>query len=300
MGKKQYSELDKLPRGDAPETIVDGCMVLEGGAFRGMYTAGVLDALMSEGINLQCTIGVSAGAANGISYVAGHIGRAAYCNLGYRMDGRYVGREAFKNCGSIVNFDFVINHLPEYPFNHERLNRPERRLIAVACNVDTGEAEYLEKGICSDISKAVQASGSLPYASRPVKLDGKSYLDGGSAVKIAYPWAIDNGYEKIVVVRTRDKDWRYDDVKESKAAKVFYRKRPEFAAVLADTHRRYNEQCDELEKLSAEGRVFMIAPSRPVTISRLDKDLDKLADLYYLGYNDGLNVIGDLKKYLGI
>lgn len=300
MGKKQYSKLSELPRGEAPETIIPGCIVLEGGAFRGMYTAGVLDVLMREGINLQCTIGVSAGAANGASYIAGHIGRAAYCNLGYRYDSRYVGLEAFKNCGSIVDFDFVINHLPEYPFNHERLNRPERRLIAVACNVETGEAEYLEKGKCGDIAKAVQASGSLPYASRPIEVNGKHYLDGGSAVKIAYPWAIENGFEKIVVVRTRDKNWRYDDLKESKAAKTFYRKRPEFAKVLADTHRRYNEQCDELERLSAEGRVFVIAPSKPVTISRLEKDLDKLADLYYLGRDDGENILNDLKNYLGI
>lgn len=300
MGKKIYSKLNELPRGQAPETITEGCLVLEGGAFRGTYTSGVLDALMQAGINLQCTIGVSAGAANGASYVAGHIGRAVYCNLAYRYDSRYVGLEAFKNCGSIVDFNFAINHLPEYPFNHERLNRPERRLIAVACNVDTGEAEYLEKGECGDIEKAIQASGSLPYASRPVEINGKRYLDGGSAIKIAYPWAIENGFEKIVVVRTRDKNWRYEELNESKAAKVFYRRRPEFAKVLADTHRRYNDQCDELEKLSGEGRVFVIAPSKPVTVSRLEKDLDKLAELYYLGYNDGKNAVEDLKKYLGI
>ncbi len=300
MGKKQYSKLSEIPKEQAPETIVSGCMVLEGGAFRGMYTSGVLDALMREGINLQCTIGVSAGAANGASYVAGHVGRAAYVNLGYRLDSRYVGLEAFKKCGSIVDFDFGINHIPEYPFNYERFNRPERRLIAVACNVETGEAEYLEKGKILNFAKAVQASGSLPYASRPVEIDGKYYLDGGSAIKIAYPWAIENGYEKIVVIRTRDKDWRYKDLEESKAAKTFYRRRPEFAKVLADTHRRYNEQCDELEKLSAEGRLFMIAPSKPVTIGRFDKDLDKLAELYYLGYNDGLKAIDGLKKYLGI
>ncbi len=300
MGNKAYSKLSEIPRGSAPENITEGCMVLEGGAFRGMYTAGVLDALMQAGINLRCTVGVSAGAANGVSYTAGQIGRSAYAGLGYRNDSRYVGLKAYKSAKSIVNFDFAINHLPDFPLDRERLNRPDRQLYVVACNVQTGEAEYIEKSGCGNFDKAVQASGTLPYASRPVQVDGKYYLDGGSRVKIAYRWAIEKDFKKIVVVRTRDKNWRYDNIKQSRAAKIFYCRRPEFAKVLADTHRRYNDECDELDKLSTEGRVFVIAPSQPVTVKRLEKDCEKLGELYWLGYSDAKATLGDLKKYLGI
>lgn len=105
---KRFSGISKLPNGNTSNKIVPGCIVLEGGAFRGLYTSGVLDALMQFEINMQCTVGTSAGALNGFNYVAGQIGRSARINLGYRHDSRYVGLEAFKNNKGIIGFDFLM------------------------------------------------------------------------------------------------------------------------------------------------------------------------------------------------
>ena len=121
MQDKVYSGIHKLPSGDAPDTIVDGCLVLEGGAFRGVYTAGVLDAFMEAGLNFQCTVGVSAGAMNGVNYVAGQIGRSARVILSYRHDSRYVGLAALKKNRGIVGFDFALNEVNQIiPFNDQR------------------------------------------------------------------------------------------------------------------------------------------------------------------------------------
>ena len=128
MNKKIFSKIDKIPRGRATDKISKVCLVLEGGAFRGLYGEGVLDALMLAGINAECTIGVSAGAMNGMNYVSGQIGRAARVNLTYRHDSRYIGLKAIKNNGGMVGFDFVMNHIEEEIFDEETFLTQDKNL----------------------------------------------------------------------------------------------------------------------------------------------------------------------------
>lgn len=200
---KTYSHPDNIPRAVAKETLIHGCLVLEGGAFRSVYEAGVLDALMIHDINLDCVIGVSAGALNGMNYVAGQIGRSAYVNLKYRHDSRYVGLKAIHHNAGIIGFDFAFNEInKEYPFHYEHFNRPEQRFIAVATNCLTGCPAYFEKGKFKNIFQAVRASASLPYLSKIVDIQGEPYLDGGCSDKIPFKWAIKNQYNKIIVIRT--------------------------------------------------------------------------------------------------
>ena len=281
--------------------MVKGCIVLEGGAFRGVYGEGVLDALMLDGLNMECTIGCSAGAMNGMNYVAGQIGRAARVNLQYRHDSRYVGIEAFRHNQGVIGFDFVFNTLENTdPFNMERFNRPDRRFIAVVANCRTAKAEYFERGKCSDILQAVRASASMPFMSKMVEIDGDPYLDGGCCDKIPYQWAIDQGYEKIIVVRTREKDFRkpvYGE-REKRAMQFAYRSYPEFGKRLIDMNDAYNRQCEELIQLENDGRVFVISPSTPVKISRLEKDMEKLGALYYEGYDDATAQLKKIRTYL--
>lgn len=299
-----YNALDSIPTGRAKNWIVPGCMALEGGAFRGIYTSGVLDALMQESINLQTTVGVSAGALVGLNYVSGQIGRAARVILQFRHDGRYVGLTAMRNNKGVIGFDFMFSDELEgvEPFDMARLLRPERRFAAAAASLLTGEAEYFEAGKCDDILLACQASASMPYVSRPVMLGEKPYLDGGCSCKIPFQWAFDEGFEKIVVVRTRDRDYRKEisPRKSKAAANAVYRHYPEFAEAVEHSNEMYNDQCEKLLELEAEGRVFVIAPSRPVDISRLEGDMAKLGALYDLGYLDARNRLEALKEYLGL
>lgn len=295
-----YSGVDRLPSGRAAGGITEGCMVLEGGAFRGVYTSGVLDALMEAGVNLQCTIGVSAGAMNGINYVSGQIGRSARINLRYRRDPRYVGLHAYRGNRGIIGFDFLFGDYDKLdPLDRGALARNGRRFVAVAANCCTGQTEYFERDNCTDMRKAIQASASMPYVSRPVLVDGVPCLDGGCTDKLPFGWALRSGYQKVVVVRTRPDDYR-KTVRERSArwAQRVYREYPAFAKALGECDRNYNRQCDTLERLKRQGRVFVISPSEPVTISRLEKDMEKLGNLYYLGYNDVRRQLDALRAYL--
>lgn len=298
---KVYSGIDNVLTGTASDDIIDGCMVLEGGAFRGVYTAGVLDYLMQNSINMRSTVGVSAGAMTAVGYVSGQIGRSARTNLRYRHESDYIGLGAIRKNDGIVGFDFLYNDLDKIePLDKERFFDPERQLVAVATNCLTGEAEYFDRDTCSDIFQAIRASASLPFVSKTVDIGGKPYLDGGCACKIPYRWAMEQGHEKIIVIKTREKSFRKPVPKSQveKVCDVTYHNYPEFAAVLAKSDENYNRECDELDELEKEGRVFVISPSEPVTVSRMESDMEKLGELYFLGVEDAKRSLEALKEYL--
>lgn len=302
MGKKVYSGVDVLPHGEASEQITDGCIVLEGGAFRGVYGEGALDALMAAGINMECTVGVSAGALNGMNYVSGQIGRSAYVNLKYRHDKRYVGSKALRNSQGIIGFDFVFQGLEkEYPFDRKRFFCENRRFVAVATDCLSGNAAYFEKGKCSDIFQAIRASASMPYCSRMVWLDGIPYLDGGCSDSIPYQWALEQGYKKVIVIRTRMKEFRKPVglARNRLIPKIVYHAYPDFLHALEKRNESYNSQCEKLEELQKRGTVFVISPTKNLGIGRLEPDMEKLGALYYLGYGDMKRQLEEIKDYLG-
>ena len=298
-GPVVYSRLSEIPGGLASETLIPGCLVLEGGAFRGLYTQGFLDAMMQNDLNLSCVIGVSAGALSGMNYVAGQIGRSARTNLTYRRDSRYVGTKAVLKSHSLLDIGFLVEDRGGLePLNWERFNREEQRFIAVATNCETGEAAYFEKGKCSDIMQAVRASATMPYISPMVMIDGVPYLDGGCACKIPYEWALQEGFSKILVIRTRESAYRKAE-KVSKSATRIYKKYPAFAEKLSVSNLDYNRQCEEIEALHAAGRLLRFAPSKPVEVSRLERNMEKLGELYWIGYQDCLNALDEIREYLG-
>ncbi|WP_138269076.1 patatin-like phospholipase family protein [Anaerofustis stercorihominis] len=299
---KVFSGIDSLPNAKASNKVTKGCIVLEGGAFRGLYGEGVLDALMLSDINLSCTIGVSAGALNGMHYVSGQIGRAARVNLKYRHDRRYIGSNALKNDHGLVGFDFVFYKCVDAgAFDYERFYNSERRFVAVAANCNSGKTVYFEKNK-SDIFQAIRASASMPCASSKVWIDGEPYMDGGCTTSIPYQWALDEGYEKIIVVRTRPDDFRKekDSVIENCLCKMLYRKYPKFLDVLKIRNISYNKECDEIEKLKKNKRIFVISPKKSLDVHRLEPDMEKLGHWYYQGYNETMEQLEKIKEYLEI
>ncbi|MBQ8093310.1 MAG: patatin family protein [Clostridia bacterium] len=300
--KTVYSRLERIPEGNADSRIMPGCLVLEGGAFRGVYTSGVLDVLMQNGINLDTTIGVSAGALNALGYVSGQIGRSARIILRYRHDPRYVGLGPVLNRKDrgVIGFDFMLDQMNRIePLNVERLMDPGRRLIAVATAITTGWPVYFERR--QDVQafyKAVQASASMPYVSSPVTVQGIRCLDGGCSVKIPFEWALEHGYKKVVVVRTRDRSYRPQRHDLSRAAGSVYGDYPEFAAALANMNESYIRELEILDRLESEGRIFQIVPSLPIQIGRLESDMEKLGDVYWQGVHDAKENLERLKDYL--
>lgn len=297
-----YSGIDRIPRGASSDALTNGCLVLEGGAFRGVYTAGVLDALMLHGINLQTVIGCSAGALNGLNYVAGQIGRSGRINLGHRHDPRYVGARRLLWEGSLISFDFLFRQTDAFePLNRRRFFDPNKRFAVVVADCRTGEAKYPERDGCGDIFKAVQASASMPYVSRTVDVDGAPCLDGGCVCNVPYAWALEQGFEKVVVVRTRQTSFRKRPASpaQRRLAEQIYRKYPAFAQKLANSGENYNRQCDEMAALAKQGAIYMIEPSASARIQRLEGDMEKLGRLYWLGYHDAEGQIDKLNAYLG-
>ena len=299
--RKVFSGLADLPKGTASRDLTPGCLVLEGGAFRGTYAAGVCDALMEANLNLQCVVGVSAGALCGMNYVSGQIGRSARINLAYRHDSRFVGKKAFLENDGVIGFRFLFEDIRvSDPFDFDRFFDPARRFVAVATSCRTGQTEFFEKGKCSDIFRAVQASASMPYVTKMVEVDGAPYLDGGCSMQLAYPWALEQGFEKIVMVRTRHRAFRKEIKQDKSFAERFYRNYPRFSMVVARQEETYNKLCNDLDALEESGRIFVIAPSVQMEIGRLEKDMEKLGSYYYLGYRDTKAALPALKRYLGV
>ena len=277
-------------------------LLLEGGSLRGLFTAGVLDTFMENDVYFPAVAGVSAGALNALNYVSHQPGRSASINLRYRHDGRYFGPKAALRGGSLFGLNFMLHDVKkEVPYDEDTYAHGGMRMIAVATNAETGKPAYFEKGKTDfDFNEAVRASASLPLASAPVMLDGQPYLDGGCACPIALNWALKQGFEKIVVVTTREKGFRkkqpgqrmidlYDD---------FYGDKPLFLATMLTQEMRYNALMDQLDELEESGRVFCVRPQEPITIGRFEGDTEKLLALYNRGHREGREALAGLQTYL--
>lgn len=297
--KTVYSRLDEIPTGNAKDIITDGCIVLEGGGWRGLYTLGVLDALMINDINIRDAVGISAGALSAIGYISGQIGWGAHIDLVHRHDREYVGIGAMVKDHGVTGFSYLFDDLlKESPVDLKRLNDPSRRLVVGVTNMLTGNTEYMEKGKCN-LAAAVRASATVPYVSRPVVIEGIPYLDGGCSTKIPYRWAVDEGYKKIVVVKTREWEYRRSEASRT-VANTMYAKYPEFVEAMNRANADFNIITDELLTAHNEGTVYTIAPSSPVDVARFEGDVEKLGDLYWLGYNDATKQLESIKQYLGV
>lgn len=277
-------------------------LLLEGGSLRGLFTAGVLDTFMENDVYFPAVAGVSAGALNALNYVSHQPGRSASINLRYRHDGRYFGPKAALRGGSLFGLNFMLHDVKkEVPYDEDTYAHGGMRMIAVATNAETGKPAYFEKGKTDfDFNEAVRASASLPLASAPVMLDGQPYLDGGCACPIALNWALKQGFEKIVVVTTREKGFRkkqpgqrmidlYDD---------FYGDKPLFLATMLTQEMRYNALMDQLDELEESGRVFCVRPQEPITIGRFEGDTEKLLALYNRGHREGREALAGMQAYL--
>ena len=297
--KKTYSGYKNILSGTASKETIEGCLVIEGGGFRGLHSQGFLDVMMREGLNLSCVIGVSAGALAGINYLSGQIGRSARINIGYRFDHRYIGLRALIHSGSVIDVGFLTEDrgITE-PVDSARFNDPQKRFVAVATNCLTGKPVYFEKGQCSDIMLAARASGTIPLISPEVMIDGVPYLDGGCCMRLPFRWAMEQGYQKIIVLRTRDASFRDAEIPDRRSRRTYGKKYPALCDALDKNGKGYNRAIEELDRLSAEGRLLHLTPSKPIIVKRTERDIDKLGDLYFEGVRDAEKMLDKLKAYL--
>lgn len=263
-------------------------LVLEGGGMRGFYTAGVLDYFMERNFYTNGVIGVSAGACHACSYVSKQIKRSYRINTEYLNDKRYMSLQSLVKTGDFFGAEFVYDTIPNQLdiFDYDAYNTSGMKFYAVASNLETGKAEYLP---CINMKHDViyvRASASLPLLSRIVETDGLKLLDGGCTDSIPVKKFQQMGYQKNIVVLTQCKEYRKGKNNLLPLIRRTYRKYPKFVKAMEERHIHYNRTLDELGVMEKEGSVFILRPKTPVTIGRLEKDVDKLTALYKQGYED--------------
>lgn len=262
-------------------------LVLEGGGMRGVFTCGVLDWFMDNGVRFPFAVGVSAGACNGLSYMSGQRGRAKASNIDLMAEHKYVGFRYLLTQGCIMDFKLLFEDFPEriIPYDYPAYFSNPARFVMVTTNCLTGKAEYLEeKQSAARVMDIVRASSSLPYVTKITYVDGVPMLDGGIADSLPVEYALSQGYERLVVVLTRNKGYR-KSLRKPLAARLFYRKYPLLQKALQNRNAEYNRVMELIEKLEDEGRILVIRPQKPIRVSRMEKDPAKLQDLYDEGYD---------------
>lgn len=263
-------------------------LVLEGGAMRGMYTAGVLDELMERDISIAGVAGVSAGAVFGVNLLSRQSGRVIRYSSRFNGDKKYMGLHQLLKTGSIVNADYAYNTVPREldVFDDETYKSSGIPFYAGVTSLATGKIEYFRVHSVLEEMDILRASASMPFLSKPVELFGKLYLDGGVADSIPYRKMLELGYDRLLVVLTRDKTYAKSPLPPA-MVKLWYHRYPAFAETLIHRHEEYRQSIRELELLESSGAAWIIRPSSPIRIKRMEKDPKKLREVYDLGRKDG-------------
>ena len=263
-------------------------LVLEGGTFRPIFSAGVMDALLDNNIIFPYCIGVSAGITNGFSYFSNQKGRNIEILKKYRNDKRYLSISNFFKCRSIFGLDFVFDELANklFPYDFNALSNYKGKVLVGVTNANTGKTEYLDGKVKDEKYMALRATCAIPILFPAIKINRNEYYDGGLLDPIPIKKAIADGNEKHLIILTRPKSYRKTLGKSNKlASKIVGRKYPNLKDTFLSRHIKYNvtvKFCEELEKA---GKAIIIRPNEDEAIESFEKDVTKLEEAYNYGYN---------------
>lgn len=274
-------------------------LVLEGGAMRGVYTAGVLDVLLDHDIKADGMIGVSAGVLFGVNYLSKQRGRAIRYNKKYVNDKRYMGISSLLKTGNIINKEFAYYEVPLKLdiFDEETYEKSDTDFYATVTNIETGKPEYIKITNVFRQMEVLRATSAMPFVSKTVTLDHKQYLDGGISDSIPIDQCRNMGYDKIIVILTRPLDYRKKKT-NTWVTKLRYSQYPNLVQAINTRYQNYNSSLEKILDLENKKEIFVFRPSRSIHIKRIEKDPEKLQEMYDLGIEDCQNAIQDLKRYL--
>lgn len=276
-------------------------LVLEGGAMRGMFTAGAMDVMMEKGVKFDGAIGVSAGAAFGVNYKSGQIGRVIRYNTKFCNDKRYCGLWSLLKSGDIYNTDFCYRVVPtQYdPFDFDSYGKNPMEFYVVSTNVETGKPVYHPYGGWEDHGfDRIRASASMPLVSHMVEIDGVKMLDGGISDPIPLQYFETLGYNRNVLILTQPKGYRKKKSSAMLLIKLMYRKYPHLVAAMAQRHEVYNATMDYIDEQEADGKIFVLRPDSPLPVSRVEKSPDKLRVAYEIGRKAAATKMAALDDFL--
>ena len=275
-------------------------LVLEGGGMRALFTAGVLDALLDvKELDIDGIVGVSAGALFGANYVSGQKERAIRYNKKYARDKRYMGLHSWITTGNAVNKEFAFYEIPFKldVFDQEKFKQSKIDFYVVMTNVENGQAEYVLIKDVFEQMEYLRATSALPFASKIIEINGKKYLDGGISDSIPIDYCQSLGYDKIILVLTRPEN-SYKEDKLNFLYKLVYRKYPNLVERLINMGKDYEVVLKKIKDLENENKIFVIRPPEVLKIGRLEKNEDKIQNVYDIGLNTGIKEIDNLLNYL--
>ncbi len=276
-------------------------LVLEGGAMRGLFTAGVMDAFMMNGIEFDGGIGVSAGAAFGCNYKSRQIGRVIRYNQKFCLTPEFCSFRSLLKTGDLFGAQFCYYDIPERldPLDEKAYLANPMRFFAVATDIETGLPAYRELAqMDHDDVEFMRASASMPVASRPVEVDGHLYLDGGISDPIPLKAFEEMGYEKNCVILTQPRDY----VKKPQSMMPLFSKAlRKYPAVIEGMDRRhvvYNDETVYVKQREEEGYAYVVAPPEALPIGRIEHNASVIRDVYDIGYRCGMSHVESLKQFL--
>ncbi|MBE6623756.1 MAG: patatin family protein [Ruminococcaceae bacterium] len=277
-------------------------LVMEGGGMRGLFTAGVIDVLMENGISFDGAVGVSAGACFGCNYKSRQTGRVLRYNTKYCKDKRYCSFKNLIKTGDLFSADFCYRQLPYEldVFDYKAFEENPMEFFVAATDVETGKPVYHK---CKDGKDEdllwFRASASMPLAARIVETDGKKLLDGGIADSIPLEFFENMGYEKNVVILTQPKGYVKSKNKLIFLIKLVFSKYPKLIETLKNRHKLYNIQTKYVLDAEREGRAFVISPSEKLPAGRVEHDPETLKKAYNIGRQEAQLKLEDIKAFLG-
>ena len=276
-------------------------LVLEGGAMRGLFSAGVLDVMMENGIEFDGIMGVSAGAVFGCNYKSGQIGRSIRYNMRFCGDPRYCSLESLRKTGDLYGVQFCYDEIPNKldPFDKEAYKANPTPFYAVCTNVETGKAIHkrLDNGDAKDM-EYFRASASMPVVSRIVEVDGYKLLDGGITDSIPLASMERRGYKRNVVVLTQPLGFVKKKSKMIPLIRLTMHQYPNVIRAMEVRHIRYNKQTAYVREQELAGHAFVIRPPHDLGISRTEDDPAELRRVYELGRKEMEERLPELRKFL--
>lgn len=276
-------------------------LVLEGGAMRGMFTAGVLDVMMENGIEFDGLAGVSAGAVFGCNYKSKQIGRTIRYNMKYCKDKRYCSIYSLLTTGDLYGKDFCYNKIPNEldVFDDETFDNNPMEFYVVCTDVTTGRPVYKKCDKCDDeYLEWFRASASMPIVSRIVEVGGYKLLDGGISDSIPLKYMESIGYDKNVVVLTQPKDYTKKKNKLLGLMKLVLNKYPGVVKAMETRHDSYNETVKYICEKEDAGQILVIRPAEKLPVGRIEKSADNLKKAYDIGRETAKLRIDEIKRFL--
>lgn len=277
-------------------------LVLEGGALRGLFTAGVLDVMMENDLMVDAIVGVSAGAVFGCNFKSRQIGRTIRYNKKYCREWRYGSFRSLLLTGDYYGADFCYRRIPEEldRFDAETFRKTPMTFDVVATDIETGEAVYhrCETAMGEDL-KWMRASASMPLASTPVEIEGRKYLDGGVADSIPLPYMEESGYPHSIVILTQPKGFVKTPNKLLPLLRKTMKKYPRLIHALEVRHEKYNAMTVEIEEKEKRGQILAIRPESALNIGAASHDENELERVYQLGRAMGEKRLKEIRDFIG-